>query len=191
MDNNNTQPVKIIENFVSADDCKYLIETYDQKVIPSKVVSDTNSSAELHPSRTSSTFFIPDDDPVIVQLRKKASELVLKDEKNIEGIQFLKYKKGERFLFHHDFLKTVNLQNQRVDTIIVYLNDLDETDGGATAFFHYQMRVRPQKGRAVWFKNCDEKGNLINESLHAGEEILTDTIKYALNIWIRQCAVVS
>jgi hypothetical protein len=182
-------PVKIIENFLSSEDCKYLIETYDDKVFKSRVVintSDGKSAPDTHSSRTSSTFFIPNTDKVIIELRKKVSEMLNVDVRNIEGIQFLRYVKGERYLWHHDFLKADNITNQRADTIIVYLNDLEEKDGGATGFFHYKMKVCPKEGRAAWFKNCDENGQLIKESLHAGEEILTDVTKYALNVWIRQ-----
>jgi hypothetical protein len=182
-------PVKILENFLASEDCKYLIETYDSKVFSSRVVintADGKSMPDTHSSRTSSTFFIPNDDKVIVELRKKVSDFLSVDSKNIEGIQFLRYRKGERYLWHHDFLKGENITNQRTDTIIVYLNDLEETDGGATGFFHYKMKVCPKEGRGAWFKNCDANGQLIKESLHAGEEILTDITKYALNIWIRQ-----
>ena len=182
-------PVRILENFLSSENCKYLIETYDDKVFKSRVVintSDGKSNPDTHSSRTSSTFFIPNSDKVIVELRKKVSEMLNVDVRNIEGIQFLRYMKGEKYLWHHDFLKGDTITNQRADTIIVYLNDLEEIDGGATAFHHYKVKVCPKEGRAVWFKNCNTDGKLINESLHAGEEILTNITKYALNIWIRQ-----
>jgi hypothetical protein len=182
-------PVKILDNFMSSENCKYLIDTYKDKVFKSRVVINTNdgkSNPDTHNSRTSSTFFIPNTDNVIIELRKKVSEMLDVDSRNIEGIQFLRYMKGERYLWHHDFLKAENISNQRTDTIIVYLNDLEEKDGGATGFFHYKMKVLPKEGRAAWFKNCDSEGKLIKESLHAGEEILSDITKYALNIWIRQ-----
>ncbi len=182
-------PVKILENFLSSEHCKYLIDTYKDKVIQSKVVintSDGKTISDTHNSRTSSTCFIPKTDTVITELRNKVANMLEVDSKNIEGIQFLKYAKNERYLWHHDFLKGENVTNQRVNTLIVYLNDLEESDGGATGFFYYKMKVTPKEGRAVWFKNCDNEGKLINESLHAGEEILTDTVKYALNIWVRQ-----
>jgi prolyl 4-hydroxylase len=177
-------PVKIIENFLSPEDCKYLIKTYDEKVFRSRVVTNKNDS-DTHSARTSSTFFIPNNDIVITKLREKVADILKVDIRNIEGIQFLRYMKGERYLWHHDFIQVENV-NQRTDTFIVYLNDLDEKDGGATGFFHYKMKVSPKEGRAAWFKNCDENGKLINESLHSGEEIFTDVTKYALNIWIRQ-----
>lgn len=182
-------PVQILENFISSENCKYLIETYKDKVFQSKVVTvdkDGNSKSDLHTSRTSSTYYIPNTDKVVTEIRQKVSTFLGVNINNIEGIQFLRYMKGEKYLWHHDFLKGADVTNQRTDTLIIYLNTLKESDGGATSFFHYNMKVHPKEGRAAWFKNCDENGQLINESLHAGEEILTDVTKYALNIWIRQ-----
>lgn len=182
-------PIKILENFLSSEDCKYLIQTYKDKTNRSKVlinINDDKTMSDIHKARTSSTYFIPKTDKVITELRKKVSNMLEVDSNNIEGIQFLKYVKGERYLYHHDFLKCVNITNQRVNTIILYLNDLEEEDGGATSFYYHKMKVIPKEGKAVWFKNCDDDGKLINESLHAGEEILTDKVKYALNIWVRQ-----
>lgn len=181
-------PVKILENFISSEDCNYLINTYKDKAVHSKVLvnKDGKYVSDTHASRTSSTYFIPGTDTIITNIRNKVANMLDVDSKNIEGIQFLRYAKGERYLWHHDFLKDNSVTNQRVNTIIVYLNDLEEEDGGATAFFHYKMKVTPKIGRAVWFKNCDDKFKLINESLHAGQELLTDKIKYALNIWVRQ-----
>lgn len=182
-------PVQIIENFISPENCKYLIETYKDKVFQSKVVmvdNDGTTKSDVHKARTSSTYYIPNTDKVISELRQKVAVFLKTSINNIEGVQFLRYMKGERYLWHHDFLKGDDVTNQRVDTLIIYLNDLEESDGGATSFFHYKMKVQPKEGRTAWFKNCDENAKLINESLHAGEEILTDVIKYALNIWIRQ-----
>jgi prolyl 4-hydroxylase len=182
--------VKQLENFLSPEDCAYLIETYDSKVVSSRVVTvnqDGSQTIETHASRTSSTCFLPNGDKVIAPLRTKVGDFLKVNTNTIEAIQFLKYKKGERYVWHHDYLR--GAANQRTDTILVYLNDLAETDGGATAFFHHKLKVYPKRGNAIWFKNCDAEGNLLDESLHAGEEILTDATKYALNIWVRQKAL--
>ena len=178
-------PVKIIENFLSSENCNYLIQTYKDKVIRSTVIDENKiqPASKIDAARTSSTFYIPNTDKVIVEIRNKVSKMLMVDTRNIEGVQFLRYLKGERYLYHHDYLKDVS--NQRTDTILVYLNDLVEADGGATSFFHYKMKVCPKQGRAAWFKNY-ENGKLIEESLHSGEEILSDIRKYALNIWIRE-----
>jgi prolyl 4-hydroxylase len=182
MGSDTTENVVKIHNFISDQDCDYLIQTYSDKVFKSVVVG-----GQVHQSRTSSTYYIPHNDPVISKIRVAVSEYLKIPESHIEGIQFLRYMKGERYLYHYDYLTDLACANQRVHTIIAYLNSLDVQDGGATSFFHYGLKVQPVKGMGVWFKNMNDDGSLNRDSLHAGEEILTDgVVKYALNIWTRQ-----
>ena len=137
-------------------------------------------------SRTSSTYYIPNTDPIITELKEKVVDLLKIQKTQIEGIQFLRYQYGERYMYHHDYLPG-NPANQRVHTIIVYLNDLEEGEGGETSFFYYKLKVRPKMGTGVWFRNMTDDGKLVNESLHAGEPILKEgVVKYALNIWTKQ-----
>jgi prolyl 4-hydroxylase len=177
----NDNPIKLLDAFITDEECNQLIDTYKDKVQQSLVVGNLP-----HPSRTSSSYFLPQTDPVISQLRIKVAKLLDIPIENIEPIQFLRYRKGELYKYHHDFLKGDTITNQRVHTVLVYLNTLQPEDGGATSFFHYKQKISPKKGMGVCFRNMDEGGKVIEESLHAGEEILTDTIKYALNIWTRK-----
>jgi prolyl 4-hydroxylase len=174
--------IMILDNFLATDECDYLISTYDSKVFKSKVVGN-----EVHPSRTSSSFHIPNTDEVSKKIKTKAAELLKIPVENIETLQFLRYLKGEKYLYHYDLLPGDNVVNQRVYTIILYLNTLTPQDGGATSFFHYKRKIIPIKGMAVLFRNLNEDGTRNTSSLHSGEEILTDgTIKYAINLWTRQ-----
>lgn len=176
----------IIDNFISKDVCEYLIETYKDNLQKSRTVNHTNGLSEIHASRTSSTFFLPDKDPIVSSIKQKVTEYLNVPYNHIEGLQLLRYQKGEKYSYHHDYFKGENIKNQRVHTIIVYLNDLDISDGGATSFFHHSLKVQPKQGNAVHFRNMDDSNNLIDTSLHSGEEILTTAIKYAINIWTRQ-----
>lgn len=174
-------PIKVFDTFLSDQECDHLINTYKDKVKPSIVVG-----GKIHESRTSSSYFLPQHDPVILRLRTKVAKLLNIPAENIEPIQFLRYRKGERYTYHHDYLEGDTIPNQRVHTLLVYLNTLQPEDGGATSFFHYKQKISPKKATAIWFRNMNEDGKVIDESLHAGEEILTDTVKYALNIWTRE-----
>lgn len=181
-----SEPVKLLDGFLSPEKCQTLIETYKDKVVQSTVVESTTKQNVKNSARTSSTFFIPDSDPIIAELKEKVAEFLKIDRKQIEGIQFLRYLYGERYTYHHDYLPG-NPSNQRVHTIIVYLNTLNDGDGGETSFFHYKLKVKPTQGTGVWFRNMTDDGKLINESLHSGEPILkAGVVKYALNIWTRQ-----
>lgn len=182
-----TEPVKILEGFLEPEKCQYIIDTYKDRVKRSTVVSpqgDVEDSA-----RTSHTFFLPDDDTVIAELREKASQLAGVPADHVEGLQLVRYAKGEQYKFHYDYFDAIR-DNQRVHTFLVYLNDLAMEDGGATIFKGYNVKVYPRQGRAIWFRNMTEGGQLNEKSLHAGEEVQTDTIKYAVNIWVRQKKVV-
>ena len=176
----------IIDNFVTKDVCDHLINTYNDKLNQSRIVNSTTGSSEIHPARTSSTFFLPDKDAIVRSIKHKVSDFLNVPYNHIEGLQLLRYQKGERYTYHHDYFKGENIKNQRVHTIIVYLNDLDISDGGATSFFHHSLKVQPKQGTAVHFRNMDDSNVLIEKSLHAGEEILTSAVKYAINIWTRQ-----
>jgi len=180
--------IVIIEDFISHDDCQYLINTYNSKVFRSTVNDTTKGSAAVHESRTSSTYYMPGSDTVVKKLRQKTAELLNIPEENIEGLQFLRYLHGEQYRYHHDYLAGGDtVKNQRVHTVLLYLNTLEPEDGGATSFFHYKKKVSPKEGRAVWFRNMNVDGTLNDKSLHSGEMILKEgVVKYAVNIWTRQ-----
>jgi prolyl 4-hydroxylase len=177
--------LQLLPQFLTQDLCKTLIDSYKDRVASSTVIL-SNSTLAKDSSRTSSTYYIPNTDPHIPELRQKVADFLQIPTTHIEGIQFLRYLHGEQYKYHHDFLPG-NPPNQRVHTILVYLNTLAPEEGGATSFFHYNTKVQPEEGLAVWFRNTDEQGALITQSLHAGEPILKPgAVKYALNIWTKQ-----
>lgn len=68
----------------------------------------------------------------------------------------VRYRPGEKFTWHLDALPpTPELPGkggQRIATLLVYLTELPEGDGGATAFRDLgPLRVRPRK---VWENDC-------------------------------------
>lgn len=169
-----------IDNFISDNDCEYLIRTYKDKAARS--ITENG----IHESRTSSTYFLSDSDATVKYIKQKVSDYLNVPLTHIENIQFLKYQKGEQYKYHNDYFQGTNIPNQRVHTILIYLNTLQPEDGGETSFYYHKLKITPKKGMAVWFRNMSEDGKLVTESLHSGEPIKTDTIKYALNVWTRQ-----
>jgi prolyl 4-hydroxylase len=182
------EPVRVIEGFLSPEKCKKLIDTYDIQCKPSTVVSANGDV--LDEARTSWTYYMPDEDPIVVEMRGYVAEMIGVPADHIEGLQFLRYQKGQQYKFHYDYFDAIR-HNQRVHTILVYLNDLEIDDGGSTIFKRYNMKVYPKEGRAIWFRNMTEEGELNTDSLHAGEPIIADKTKYAVNIWVRQKKVTS
>jgi len=178
--------VKIIENFMSVEDCNNFIDTYKDKLERSTTTKYSNNENKnvINERRTSSTYIIPDTDPLSYYFRSKIADSLQIDIRKMEHAQLTRYVKGEFFKRHYDFL--MDGTNQREYSIIIYLNDLEEHDGGKTEFPLCGIAILPKAGRAIYFKNCDSDGNRITKSIHSGGEILTDTVKYVLTIFVRQ-----
>jgi prolyl 4-hydroxylase len=177
------EPCKIMESFLEPEKCQYLIHTYQDRCKRSTVV-DALGRDVVDAARTSSTYFMPNDDAVIVELRRKTAAMVGVPESHVEGLQLVRYAKGEQYKFHYDYFDAIR-NNQREHTFLVYLNDFSLEDGGSTIFKEYGIKVYPKTGRCIWFRNMID-GKLNTKSLHSGEEVLSDKIKFAVNIWIRQ-----
>ena len=172
-----------MENFLEPDKCEYLIHKYSDRCKRSTVV-DAKGRDVVDAARTSTTYFMPDDDPVVSELRTKAAKKAGVPESHVEGLQLVRYAKGEQYKFHHDYYDAIR-DNQREHTFLVYLTNMGMEEGGSTILKPYGIKVYPQKGRCLWFRNMiDGKEN--PKSLHSGEEVLSDTVKYAVNIWIRE-----
>ena len=84
---------------------------------------------------------------------------------------------------------------QRIATLLVYLNDVEEENGGATTFrdlgkSHY-LKVQPKKGSALLF--FPAAGGIPNapldiRTLHAGEAMTKDSSvdKWIAQLWLRE-----
>ena len=182
--------VKIIENFMSQEDCNYFIDIYKDKLKRSTVLSNVNNDLKgfISDVRTSHTYSIPLTDHIIGTIQTKIAELLQIDIRNMEHPQMTRYLKGEFFKQHHDCLPKES--NQREYTVIVYLNDLEEQDGGKTEFPMCGISITPKTGRLMWFKNCYPNGHRITRAAHIGGEILTDTVKYIITFWVRQGPII-
>lgn len=141
----------------------------------------------------------------VAALERRIASIFCCDEDQIEPLQLVRYLPGEYFDLHHDMtsimndgslevpLRSVNAK-RRIVTIFCYLNTLNLDQGGATYFPECgNLRVRPQRGRAVIWSNVTKEGAPDHRTVHAGEEVLdvgsrkvTPVVKYGLNIWITE-----
>lgn len=177
------KPVEILDNFLDPSACSYLISKYGSLCQKSTTIT-ANGINTNDPARTSYTYYLPDNDAIIKQLKAAAASYVSSPIENVEGLQLVRYEKGQQFTPHFDYF-TFPTKSQRIHTLLVYLNDIELKDGGATLFITQKLRVYPKTGRAIYFRDASDTGIVDPRSLHSGEPILGDTIKYAINIWIR------
>ncbi|CAJ1388636.1 unnamed protein product [Effrenium voratum] len=112
----------------------------------------------------------------------------------IEPLQLVKYVPGQYYRAHLDThqeperLGSFNGE-QRVQTLLVFVSSVPESDGGGHLHFPLlDLRILPKAGTAVLWKNCRPKeGTALVEpdpcSLHEGEPPLS-VEKVAMNVWV-------
>jgi hypothetical protein len=187
--NPNLNNVRVVDNFLTASECQYIIDIStplfqrsmflygDKKVLDPK---RTSYSAELH--------VFPEDE-VLNGIRKKASELINVPEDHFEFFQCVSYDKKQEIDHHYDTFdpkseggkKIFAEGGQRKYTILAYLND--DFEGGATYFPDLDYMVQPKKGSVVIFNNLDENGNVLPCAWHGGLPVTTGR-KFAANLWV-------
>ena len=186
----------LIDNFLTNEECEHIINIGDPLVKQSEVCGRNGS--KLDKSRTSWTAhigkkFINKDnkDPILMKVLEKSAKFGKREVKNIEPIQLVRYKPGQYFKSHYDYLdtrlpvykKNVEKNGQREITLFVYLNDVPDGVGGQTQFTKLNKVFKAKKGQAIFWHNVKD-GKVDTDTLHSGTE-LTKGIKYGLNIWIR------
>ncbi|MDC0526094.1 2OG-Fe(II) oxygenase [bacterium] len=145
---------------------------------------------------------------VLAALFERAANLTRVPLANFEPSQVVRYHPGEYYNFHLDHFDELNSQpaGPRVYTLLIYLGDVDEGNGGETIFKYAlqgaeaqkaaaaqgappppMLRVTPRRGRALLWPNTDDADPSVRlyDAMHAGAP-LRGGVKLAVNQWIRQ-----
>jgi prolyl 4-hydroxylase len=186
-DSNFDRPIKIYDNFISNEDCDQLLKIAQGRFIDSTVYVSNQGEVDKSARSSSNVYFSRAENDIISKIENKVSNMLNIKLDQIEPLQIVKYEKGQQYKYHYDFFddQTDQKNNQRTHTYLVYLNDLNEQDGGSTHFPYYKCKFYPYKTRAIHWENSYPDGSVNKLSLHAGEPILSDTTKYVLTIWTR------
>ena len=139
-------------------------------------------------ARTATTCFLDRDKfPGIMH---KVSQLTNKPVEHFEYPQVGRYEHTQRYDLHYDAFETHteigkgHLMNggQRICTCLMYLNTPQQ--GGATFFRDFDLRIKPETGRAVIFFPGTLEGQLDPRMMHAAEP--AEDEKWVSQVWIRQ-----
>ena len=171
-----------LENVISESVCNDLIEISKNRLKKSKI----NSTKEETNIRTSSSmFFEREENQTINEVEDIASYIMGIGKEHGEGIQILNYQVGQEFKSHFDYFKegTRPAENNRISTLIFYLNDVEE--GGETTFPNLNISVRPKKGNAVYFEYFYDEKELNEKTLHTGNPVVKGE-KWAATQWMRR-----
>lgn len=173
-------------------ECDYLINLAAHRVKPSMIVHPATGERQLDPIRTSAHFTVEPvlHDLIVENLEQRLARWAGLPALNGEFFSLLKYRPGEEYKLHNDYFNpalpgsAVSLADggQRVQTLLVYLND--EFEGGGTRFPRAELNVVPKRGDLVHFHNVDATGQVNPDSLHAGLPVLSGE-KWLASKWVR------
>ncbi|CAN6970653.1 unnamed protein product [Brassica rapa subsp. trilocularis] len=196
----------IYHNFLTKEECKYLIELAKPHMEKSTVVDQKTGKSTDSRVRTSSGTFLPRGrDKIIRQIEKRISDFTFIPVEHGEGLQVLHYEIGQKYEPHYDyFMDEYNTRNggQRIATVLMYLSDVEE--GGETVFpsakGNYSavpwwnelsecgkggLSVKPKMGDALLFWSMTPDATLDPSSLHGGCAVIKGN-KWSSTKWLRE-----
>jgi len=189
-------PIKRFRHILSKKECTEIIKYAKSKLKRSTLGVD----AKIGSRSTSTQVWI---DPNELPSLKRISILVSKISglpiENQEDFQFLNYKVGQQYKAHWDSCTKILDEydkcieenkkrgwGQRVYTFFIYLNDVEE--GGETYFPKLDIKIKPERGSAIFWDNLTTDRKKTNEyALHAGLPPIKGN-KYSINVWVRENA---
>lgn len=190
-------PVLSVENFFTPKECDEYIQLTaersqnlnDDSSSPMKVNSATFSPL-AQSKRTSTTWYCYFSQ--VPTILAKAKRLLYLSLDQIEEPQIVRYRTGEEFTYHYDEIPPPQLPNggQRICTLLVYLNTIDEDRGGGTIFrdlkdpYANQLKMTPKRGSALLFFPALNDGTPDDRTLHKGEKAVDE--KMIAQMWIHE-----
>ena len=173
--------VAVIDGLLSADECRYLIDTVGPRVQPSMVVDPATRRRIPNPVRDShGTNVSPVEEDVVVNaINRRIATVTGTDWAQGEPLHLLRYAVGQQYKPHLDTLPGVD--NQRAVTVLLYLND---AFAGGETWFKGGLTLRGRTGDAIVFRNLDD-GQIDRRTEHAGLPVTSGT-KWLATRWIRQ-----
>ncbi|MGJ8563158.1 MAG: 2OG-Fe(II) oxygenase [Alphaproteobacteria bacterium] len=184
--------VETLGGVLSSLECDYLVAVSSSLMQPSKVVDAEAATAARAQYRTSDgAVLLPASmDVVSALLQRKLSFAAGIPPENGEFITLLRYRPGQEYRPHHDFLEEdagdyskVKACGQRSHTLLTYLNE--GYTGGKTAFPKLDISVKGARGQGLLFQNTAASGVPIQDSLHAGTPV-TSGEKWLATLWCRE-----
>ncbi|KAE9586702.1 hypothetical protein Lal_00004478 [Lupinus albus] len=194
----------IYHNFLSKEECEYLINLAKPHMAKSSVVNSKTGKSMASRVRTSSGMFLKrGKDKIIQNIEKRIADFTFIPVENGEGLQVLHYEVGQKYEPHYDyFVDEFNTKNggQRVATVLMYLSDVEE--GGETVFpaakanfssvpwwndlsecARKGLSVKPKMGDALLFWSMRPDATLDPSSLHGGCPVIRGN-KWSSTKWL-------
>jgi prolyl 4-hydroxylase len=179
--------VHLLPRLFSPAECDYLVRVAEPNLRPSFVVNPDTGLPQRDPTRTSDAYELQwcVEDPAIHALNRRLAAATGTAVDQGEPLQILRYGVGQEYRRHIDAVP--GLENQRVLTALVYLNEGYE--GGELFFPRTGLKVKGRKGDMILFRNASATGVPDLMSQHAGLPVSRGT-KLLASRWIHLDSIV-
>ncbi|MGI9290904.1 MAG: prolyl hydroxylase family protein [Gammaproteobacteria bacterium] len=175
----------IVDNFCTPEEAAYLIDAAHDKLLDSRItIGNRRIKDDYRTSQTALVFDPINKDPQVLPLLYRASMLLGVAHTNVESVYVTRYQEGEYYKAHQDFYK--GFDGDRLYTVLIYLNDLDDNQGGGTVFEKLNIGVKPRLGRAVIWTNTNPDGSHHEETSHEALPVENGGEKWAIQLWFRK-----
>lgn len=176
--------VSIVENFCTADEAQAIIDKARVRLQASRItVGNKQILDDYRTSQTASVFDPTHMEPAVLPLLYRAAMLLGVPAQHAESVFVTRYGEGEYYKAHEDFYE--GFDGDRLYTVLIYLNDLQDDQGGGTVFERLNIGVRPRLGRAVIWTNTNPDGSRHPETRHEALPVSNGGEKWAIQLWFR------
>jgi hypothetical protein len=168
--------------------CDYLIGVALPRMERGEISVNDSNEGRVHPYRTAwtATFHQGAIDLPLTVMAEHLARLAAIPFEQAEPLNVIRYRKGEEYRPHHDFLgpgeEDLRKRGQRVRTGLIYLNE--GYCGGETHFLSPDLKVSGRSGDVLVFDNVDAAGMPDVSARHAGLPI-SDGEKWLASVWYR------
>lgn len=185
-----------LDDFLTSDECQTLIELggiqgYQRSEDVGELNFDGTQTSVQSEGRTSENAWCEKEcftHPTTGRVLKKIETLTTIPDANGEHLQLLRYKEGQFYERHHDYIE-LDMERPagvRMLTVFLYLNTVEK--GGGTNFpLVKNVTVQPKMGRAVLWPSVlnDDPHKVDDRTMHQALPV-KEGVKYGANAWIHQ-----
>ena len=174
--------ISVVDGFCTPEEARAVIALASGQLKPSAVQVDGKFVlAEGRQSDTALVFGPENRDPALLPFACRAATLTGLPYTHLEGVYVTRYGEGGHYNEHVDYGDDFKVD--RLYTVLLYLNDMDPEQGGATAFPNLNVEVQPRVGRAVSWTNMNPDGSVHLETSHAALPVKSGGEKWTIQFW--------
>jgi hypothetical protein len=174
--------IAVVDGFCTLAEAQAIIALARPKLSPSGVMERGKVvMAAGRQSETACVFGSSNPDPALLPIACRAAALTGMPYTHLEAVYVTRYQEGGHYNEHVDYGDNYSID--RLYTVLLYLNDLDHSHGGATAFPRLNIQVQPKLGRAVSWTNLNPDRSPHSETAHAALPVTAGGEKWAIQFW--------